>query len=133
MRKPEDLIQATQQLIDNGTIKNSTAATTITELIRLFEKTNQRFSRILKQSDKMSATIAEQKDILEKTLDQLKRSQDQLIQSEKLAALGKLVAGDLLLLEPNSYVAVVEESPEVVLGVGSAREEASYHVILGKW
>jgi hypothetical protein len=36
-------------------------------------------------------------------------------------------------LEPGSYVAVVAKSPEVVLGVAAAREEASYHVILGKW
>ncbi len=36
-------------------------------------------------------------------------------------------------LEPGSYVAVVEKSPEVVPGVASAREEASYHVILGRW
>jgi len=35
--------------------------------------------------------------------------------------------------EPRSYVAIVEQSPEVVLGVASAREESSYHVILGKW
>jgi len=28
---------------------------------------------------------------------------------------------------------VVEKSPEVVPGVASAREEAGYHVILGKW
>jgi hypothetical protein len=36
-------------------------------------------------------------------------------------------------LEPGSYVAVVEKSPEVVLGIASAHEEAGYHVILGKW
>lgn len=42
-------------------------------------------------------------------------------------------AGDLSPLEPGSYVAVVEKSPEVVPGVASAREEAGYHVILGKW
>ncbi|MFC1596945.1 hypothetical protein ACFL5Q_03260, partial [Planctomycetota bacterium] len=36
-------------------------------------------------------------------------------------------------LEPGSYLAVVDGSPEVVLGVASAREEASLHVILGKW
>lgn len=42
-------------------------------------------------------------------------------------------AEDLSPLEPGSYVAVVEKSPEVVPGVASAREEAGYHVILGKW
>ncbi|MEE8452285.1 MAG: hypothetical protein V3R99_10235 [Thermoguttaceae bacterium] len=35
--------------------------------------------------------------------------------------------------EPRSYVAIVESSPEVVLGVASATEESGYHVILGKW
>ena len=37
------------------------------------------------------------------------------------------------LLEPRSYLAIVETSPEVVLGVESAREEASLHVIVGRW
>jgi hypothetical protein len=36
-------------------------------------------------------------------------------------------------LTPGSYVAVVERSPEVVLGVSSAREEAGYHVVFGTW
>ncbi len=36
-------------------------------------------------------------------------------------------------LEPGSYVAIVEQSPEAVLGTPSAREEASYHVVFGKW
>ena len=37
------------------------------------------------------------------------------------------------LLVPGSYVAVVRSSPEVSLGVDSAREEDSFHVIRGKW
>jgi hypothetical protein len=36
-------------------------------------------------------------------------------------------------LAPGSYLAIVEESPEVVLGTPSAREESGFHVILGKW
>ncbi len=36
-------------------------------------------------------------------------------------------------LAPNSYLAIVEKSPEVILGVASATEEASLHVILGNW
>ncbi|MFH1268491.1 MAG: hypothetical protein ABIK89_22440, partial [Planctomycetota bacterium] len=36
-------------------------------------------------------------------------------------------------LEPGSYVAVVERSPEVVTGTASAREEAGLHVVLGTW
>lgn len=36
-------------------------------------------------------------------------------------------------LAPGSYVAVVQQSPEVVLGTPVARQEASFHVIFGKW
>jgi len=50
-----------------------------------------------------------------------------------LADVQTLAGAGFSLLEPGSYVAVVEQSPEVVLGVASARQEASYHVILGKW
>ncbi len=34
---------------------------------------------------------------------------------------------------PRSYVAVVGQSPEVVLGVATARQVDSFHVILGNW
>ena len=36
-------------------------------------------------------------------------------------------------LEPRTFVAIVERSPEVVLGLDSAREEASLHVVVGQW
>jgi hypothetical protein len=36
-------------------------------------------------------------------------------------------------LEPRTFVAVVEQSPEVVVGLDSAREEASLHVVVGNW
>ncbi len=36
-------------------------------------------------------------------------------------------------LEPGSYTAVVEKSPEVVFGTKAARQEASFHVIRGRW
>jgi hypothetical protein len=36
-------------------------------------------------------------------------------------------------LRPQSYVAIVDRSPEVVLGTPAAREEAGLHVILGNW
>jgi hypothetical protein len=51
-------------------------------------------------------------------------------------ALARLAAGGRRrtpLLEPGSYVAVVEQSPEVVLGSRGAEEESSYHVIFGRW
>jgi hypothetical protein len=35
-------------------------------------------------------------------------------------------------LAPRSYIAIVEQSPEVELGT-IAREESSFHVIYGKW
>lgn len=41
--------------------------------------------------------------------------------------------GNAAVLTPGSYVAIVQQSPEVVLGTPSARQEASFHVILGKW
>ena len=50
-----------------------------------------------------------------------------------LADLRAQVAANPPLLEPGSYVAIVRESPEVVLGISSASEESSYHVILGRW
>jgi len=42
-------------------------------------------------------------------------------------------AADPAPLAPGCYCAVVEQSPEVVLGVRGAREEESYHVIFGRW
>ena len=36
-------------------------------------------------------------------------------------------------LTPGSYLAIVERSPEVALGVPSPREEPSSHVIIGNW
>jgi hypothetical protein len=36
-------------------------------------------------------------------------------------------------LRPGSYVAVVEQSPEVDLGYAKARLQAGFHVILGRW
>jgi len=36
-------------------------------------------------------------------------------------------------LAPRTYIAIVERSPEVELGVASAQEEACFHVILGKF
>ncbi|MFV1963863.1 MAG: hypothetical protein ACC628_00460 [Pirellulaceae bacterium] len=36
-------------------------------------------------------------------------------------------------LEPRSYLAIVDASPEVSLGVESPRQEASFHVVQGSW
>ncbi|MCH8046597.1 MAG: hypothetical protein IID44_23060 [Planctomycetes bacterium] len=36
-------------------------------------------------------------------------------------------------MDRRSYVAIVDRSPEVELGLESAQEEASFHVIVGRW
>lgn len=36
-------------------------------------------------------------------------------------------------LRPNTYTAIVDRSPEVVFGVRSPQEEASLHVVVGRW
>jgi hypothetical protein len=36
-------------------------------------------------------------------------------------------------LGPRSFVAIVDQSPEVVLGIDSAKEEASLHIVAGEW
>jgi hypothetical protein len=41
--------------------------------------------------------------------------------------------GDEPLLTPNTYIALVAESPEVEKGVDSAREEAGFHIVVGDW
>jgi len=52
---------------------------------------------------------------------------------EKLKVLRTPVGNAALTLAPRSYVAIVERSPEVVLGTPSAREEAGFHVVQGTW
>lgn len=44
-----------------------------------------------------------------------------------------LARAQSLSLEPGSYAAIVERSPEVVVGTSAAHEEAGFHVILGTW
>ena len=50
-----------------------------------------------------------------------------------MAVLYPQLGGQAASLEPGSYVAVVERSPEVVLGTASAVEESSIHIIRGTW
>lgn len=50
-----------------------------------------------------------------------------------LASLAVHTGRSTSVLEPGSYAAVVEDSPEVKLGSPSAREEVSYHAIFGRW
>jgi len=52
-----------------------------------------------------------------------------------LAALGgsKTAIANTQNHQPKTYVAIVDRSPEVVFGLESVQEEASFHVIVGKW
>ena len=40
---------------------------------------------------------------------------------------------DMPILEPGSYAAIVDRSPDVALGTSAAVEESSFHLILGTW
>jgi len=51
---------------------------------------------------------------------------------KSISLLGGLPGRSGKILQPQSYVAIVEQSPEVVHGT-SAEEEKSFHVIIGTW
>jgi hypothetical protein len=53
--------------------------------------------------------------------------------SDALADLAGLSGQPALPLPPRSYVAVTETGPEVVLGIPGAEEQASFHVVIGRW
>jgi signal transduction histidine kinase len=61
-------------------------------LAKAFDVAHRRFLD-LQTSEEQSALIKQEKERLEKTLEELKATQAQLIQSEKLASLGELTAG----------------------------------------
>jgi signal transduction histidine kinase len=52
-----------------------------------------RSRQLVKEKQRLEVIVTERTNDLQKTLDDLKETQDQLIQSEKLASLGKLTAG----------------------------------------
>jgi hypothetical protein len=53
--------------------------------------------------------------------------------SDSVTELVGIGGGPALDLPPRSYVAITETGPEVAIGVPSAKLEASFHVVLGKW
>lgn len=53
--------------------------------------------------------------------------------NESLAELVGLLGAPALALPPRSYVAITATGPEVEFGLRGAEEEASFHVIVGKW
>ncbi len=55
------------------------------------------------------------------------------LMNEAVAELAGLAGRPALALPPRSYVAVTATGPEVELGMPGAKEEASFHVIVGQW
>jgi hypothetical protein len=53
--------------------------------------------------------------------------------NERLAELAGLSGQPPLNLPPRSYVAITKTGPEVELGMRGAKEEASFHVMIGQW
>lgn len=60
------------------------------------------------------------------------RLDDNLL-GEVLADLSGMSGQPALRLPPQSYVAITETGPEVALGIPDAKEEASFHVVIGHW
>ncbi|MDB5235663.1 MAG: hypothetical protein JWR44_2656 [Hymenobacter sp.] len=67
-------------------------ASTLPALLLLW-RTNRQKQRVNQQLNAQNAQIATQRDELSNTLGQLRATQDQLVQSEKMAFLGELTAG----------------------------------------
>jgi hypothetical protein len=55
------------------------------------------------------------------------------LQDLAIASLVEANAESILNVPPRSYVAITENGPEVELGIADAKEDASFHVLLGKW
>ena len=78
--------------LDKGDVDTLTA---ITNLISSILQTKRTIALQVAKAEieKENAAIAAQRDVLEKTLNELRQTQQQLIQSEKMASLGELTAG----------------------------------------
>ena len=58
---------------------------------------------------------------------------DDNLMSGAISSLGGTNSDAPLELPARSYVAITEAGPEVVTGIPAAVEEASFHVVAGKW
>jgi two-component system NtrC family sensor kinase len=66
----------------------------VTEHSRMVEElSNEKQELLLTQNERLEAQVAERTAKLQESLEELKKAQDQLIQSEKMASLGQLTAG----------------------------------------
>ncbi|MBF0316856.1 MAG: HAMP domain-containing histidine kinase [Nitrospirae bacterium] len=62
-------------------------------LLKNYEKTAHRLDRITKISDRQQREVLDVNEKLNQAYEELKQSQDRLVQAEKMASLGQLVAG----------------------------------------
>ncbi|MBV6340033.1 sensor histidine kinase [Candidatus Magnetobacterium casense] len=65
----------------------------VAKLLKYYEKTAHRLDRITKISDRQQREVLEVNEKLNQAYEELKRSQEKLVQAEKMASLGQLVAG----------------------------------------
>jgi hypothetical protein len=73
---------------------------------------------------------------LQRMFGRLEYSQQQLdrnLLNGTITDLAGLEGQPALELPPRSYLAVTDSAPEVELGIAGAAEEASFHVLLGRW